>query len=102
VETATIKVFRLNDCDWFAGENLESCIKCFFSEYLTEEDTPENREEYLCDTEELDDSQLDVLKFHDLEGDWGPANTQYTFREALTHMQAAGDKFPCFFASTEY
>src|SRR5882724_4024653 len=84
--TTTTRIFRMNDCEWFAGSDIESCIKTYFTEYLSEDDTPENREEYLDEAEELSDAEMDRLKFTDIEGEWGLAGTQYTFREALEHM----------------
>jgi hypothetical protein len=97
-----VKVYHMNDCEWFAGEDLESCIKYYFEEYIGEDDTPENREEYLNDAEELSEAEMDRLKFTDIEGEWGERDKQYTFREALDKMIAEGTEFPCFFASTEF
>lgn len=97
-----IRVFRLNDCDWFAGEDLESCIKGFFADYLGETDTPKNREEYLDEPNELSDEELDRLKFTDIEGEWGKQGQQYTFRKALENMIKGEVEFPVLFASTEF
>lgn len=46
--------------------------------------------------EVVTDADMDRLKFTDDDG------TKRTFREELGRRVAAGDKFPCFFASTEY
>jgi hypothetical protein len=92
----------MNDCDWFAGTDLESCIVCYLTEYVSNVDTPENRTEYLDDPYELSDATIDRLKFTDVEGEWGDRNKEYTFREALENMIKAGVRFPAFFASTEF
>ena len=96
----TIKVFRLDDCTWWAGNDLESCIADAMREYQL----PRN-EVADADAHELSDQELDRLQF--VDGD-DPINTDGTpggtlsFREALARCVARGDSFPQFFASTEY
>lgn len=101
---ATVKVFEINDCEWMAGEDLESVIQDYFKNYAMCEDTLENREEYCPEPMELSDETMERLKYHDIEGDLvGDGEKKvYTFREALNLMLAKGMKAPFYFASTEY
>ncbi len=101
---ATIKIFQLNDCEWMAGEDLESVIQDYFKNYISEEVRPEIREVFLYEAEELSDEDMDRLKYHDIEGDLAGDGVKkiYTFREALNKMLEKGDKAPFYFASTEY
>lgn len=98
----TIKVYRLNDCDWFAGPSLESCVQCYLRDYIHTPDSLQNRDEYIDDEEELSDEQMERLKFTDTEGEWGEKNKEYTFQSALEQMIQRGVVFPAFFASTEF
>lgn len=88
-----MKIFSMNDCDWMAGEDLESCKAAYVK--ITGMDA--NDEETFSDTYELSPEKMDKLKFNDVE-----AGVTRTFREQLERMIAAGEKFPTFFASTEY
>jgi hypothetical protein len=96
----TIKVFRLDDCTWWAGADLESCIADAMREYQLPRQDVAN-----ADAHELSDEELDRLNF--VDGD-DPINTDgttgvtLTFRQALARCVARGDSFPQFFASTEY
>lgn len=101
---ATIKVFEINDCEWMAGEDLESVIQDYLKNYMSCEDTPENREEYCPEPCELNDETMDRLHYHDIEGDLAGDGVKkiYTFREALNKMLENGAKAPFYFASTEF
>lgn len=93
----TVKVFQLNDCDWWAGHDLESAIASFKEEMMTTDDC-------LRDPHELSSEDMERLKFFD--GD-DPVNADetpggiLTFRAALDRLIKRGEKFPCFFATTE-
>ena len=86
-----IKVFRLNDCDWWAGENLESVKK----DYLKE--TGLDAEEAFDDPEEITEEIMNKGKYVDEDG-----KNERTFKEELDSMIKNGTKFPAFFASSEY
>jgi hypothetical protein len=91
----------LNDCEWYAGEDLESCIKYYFEEALGEPDTPKNREDYLEEPcEEVPEEAMNRMRFVDDDGLVG--ETTRTFREQLDHLIANGQQFPMMFATTEY
>jgi hypothetical protein len=94
-----IKVFAVNDTEWYAGENLESCIKYFFDEIMGEPDTPESREEYgVDDAAEISEGSMAVMQFHDYEDE---GETVRSFRDQLNLLVANGQTFPMMFATTE-
>lgn len=86
-----IKIFRLNDCDWYAGNNLEDCI----NEAIKQ--TGLTREEVVDNPSELTDNDMEKCHLQE-EG----KIDKLTFREALDDLIEDNVTFPCFFASTEY
>lgn len=87
-----MKIFAMNECDWMAGGDLESCVQRFLADYAGDL----SREEALDGEHELSESDMDRLKFGDEDGQ------KRTFREQLELMVEQGVVFPEFFASTEY
>jgi hypothetical protein len=85
-----MKVFQLNDYEWWAGEDLESVKAAYLKE------TGVSEEEAFEDPQEVSEADMQVLKYYQTEGVF------CSFAEALADMLAAGDKFPCCFACTEY
>ena len=88
-----MKVFQLDDCDWWVGETLAACIAeartvCGEGSYCDAED--EGRE--------VSAERMESLKFLDEEVDPPRA---FTFAEQLAREIAEGGKFPRLFASTE-
>jgi hypothetical protein len=58
----TIKVFRLNDCDWYAGTSLEECIEHYMKDmHLSREEAAD------ADARELSEKDMQRLKFIDGE-----------------------------------
>jgi hypothetical protein len=98
---ATIKVFEVNDCDWVAAATLEDAMAFYAKECFAG-----NRAEAFPDGEEevaeVTDEAMNRLKFRDDEFHDDDKATIRTFREELQRRIDAGDKFPQFFASTEY
>lgn len=90
-----IKIFSLNEFDWWAGADLESVKNAYLeetgldAEEAFEDDTPE----------ELSDADLDRLRFH---YDLDDRSKTISFREQLEDMVRSGMSFPCFFGSTEF
>ena len=86
-----IKVFALDDCDWWAGASIEECVAAGQAECGTE---------CYADPDcyaELDDAALQRMKYREEDG------TERTFAEELARMVAdPSQKFPSFFASTEW
>lgn len=81
----------MNETDWMAGVDLESCIQKYLADYAGDF----TREQVLDDPDELSDAQMDRFVFADDDGE------KRTFREQLALMVAGGVTFPEFFASTE-
>jgi len=100
-----IKVYQLNDCDWWAGHDLDS-VKLAYARDVGFETVAEAEAAnvFYC-MHELTAEEMAAQKF--VDGD-DPINADGTpggelpFREALQRMIDRGDTFPCFFASTEY
>lgn len=89
-----MKIFRLNDCDWWIGETLDACVADYRASV---DDDPVQTE----DAEEVSDASLDKLIFTDTDENEQPI-AKRTFREQLAIEVAAGGRFPRLFASTEY
>lgn len=85
-----IKVFQLNDSDWWAGRSLEE-VKVV---YMKETGLPED--EAFDNPLELSAETMSKLKF--VRED----NSKVTFQDQLDFLVANEFEFPCFFASTEW
>lgn len=88
----TIRIFKLDDCDWWAGESLQACIdearrQCGAGSYCDAEE--EGRE--------LTDEDMQRLMFVAPEEE-----RTCTFAEQLEREIADGTHFPTWFASTEF
>jgi hypothetical protein len=82
----TIKVFRLDDCTWWVGADLESCITDAMRDYqLPRKDVAD------ADAHELSDEELDRLNF--VEGD-DPINTDGTTGGTLTFARRSRAAWP--------
>lgn len=102
MNNSEIKVFQLNEFDWWAGENLESVKADYVSENGLGDDESDRP---FVDPHELSDADMDRLHFVDGDepiNEDGTRGGKKTFREELALMVMRGDSFPCFFASTEY
>lgn len=86
----TIKVFRMNDYDWYAAETLEQAVA------HAQEQTGEA--EVADEPYEVSDQQLNYLKFLRDDG------TTVSFREELKSQikNMTNESFPHLFASTEF
>lgn len=92
-----LKVFRLNEFDWWAGYDLESVNAAYLKE-CGYEDSPD---EALENPHELSDADLDRFTFIYVDREEGDPE-QSTFRERLKVLAALNAEVPCFFASTEW
>jgi hypothetical protein len=84
-----IKVYKINDCDWWAGKSFEECLAAA-NEWDQRDWSSES------DLEPMSEDSLRATKYHD-GGDYVS-----NFYEALQKDIANGTEFPCLFASTEY
>jgi hypothetical protein len=84
-------IYQMNEYDWIVAKTLEQAI-AFYGDNTT-----------LEEEHELDDEELDLLRFIDVDGEYGAAGQSYTFREAFALVQAHDSPTePYYFASTEY
>jgi hypothetical protein len=91
---ADIKIFEMNDCDWMAATTLEEAVeeyKASLDGEFDEADPPR----------ELTAYEMELLRFRETGPDDEPLEKK-SFRAKLDEMIAAGESFPCFFASTEF
>jgi hypothetical protein len=98
----TPKVFQLNDCEWYAGYDLES-VKAHYAEVCSFD--VDELAEYTLDAEIVDDETMERLRFHyNLDGEDADVSRDAThsFAEELAQLIAAGVPFPRFFATTEF
>lgn len=89
-----MKIFQLNDCDWWIGPSLEACKKGYTENYG-------DADGIQGDAHELDDEELNRLIFTDWDEDGRPTGIKRTFREQLAVEVEKGGEFPRMFASTE-
>lgn len=89
-----MKIFRLNEYDWYAAETLEEAIAGY-------KELTGVGDDGVDDPWELDDEELDRLKFHFTDDNEQSTGVVMSFRDALAKRIADGEKFPYFFASTE-
>lgn len=90
---AEIKVFAINDCEWWAGHDVESVKSAFIAAGYGDESSFDDPREVL-------NPEMRTLTFVDDLSDERSAKS--TFQEHLDLMVAQGRECPCFFASTEY
>jgi hypothetical protein len=90
-----IKIWNLDDCEWYAGRSLEE-VSAFYKNQCGVDPDPDY-------VQELTGADLDRLKFAVDEPRRIPADQKFiTFREQLQNMVNAGEAFPNYFATTEY
>lgn len=90
-ENPVIRVFKLDDNEWWAGESLEACVaegqrQCGDTCYR-----PDDFDQY-----ELSDGAMQGLVFIDEDG------SKRTFAAELARRIAAGEAFPQPFAAEDY
>lgn len=88
-----MNVYRMNDFEWWIGQNLDSCKLA----YIQHTGDPSS----IHAPDLLTDEALDTLIYVDTDEDGYPAGCECTFREKLEIEIRAGGKFPRMFASTE-
>lgn len=86
----TIKVFEMDDIEWWAGESLAACLDA--GRAMCGDDCyPDHPDQH-----ELSDEEMQQLQFVDEDG------SQRSFAEELARCIAAGHSFPAPFAATDY
>ncbi len=94
-----IKVFKINDCDWWAGRNAEETLAAYMAETGTDKEEATGGDESF--PHELSEREMETMMFTP-DPDDGEGTEPIPFREVLDRMIARGGPFPSFFASTEY
>ena len=89
-----MKVFRINDYEWYAAETLDEAI----AEAVRMSGLP--ADEAADDPVEITEKEMDQLTFFDDMSDPESSQTR-SFREQLQKMIDDGTKFPAYFAGTE-
>ncbi|UYK82274.1 hypothetical protein NG829_08290 [Xanthomonas sacchari] len=90
-----MKIFRIDDCDWWIGPDAESVLAA------VKDDTGMDDED-LEDFHEVSADDLDRLKFADTDEDERTVGEPRSFREQMAIEIAAGGNFPRLFATTEF
>ncbi|PPU07768.1 hypothetical protein [Xanthomonas arboricola] len=94
-ETTQMKIFQIDDMEWWIGQDAETVRAAV-------QDEQGRTEEDLEDFEEVSDESLDVLMFQDTDEDELPTSAPRTFREQLAIEVAEGGQFPRLFAAESY
>jgi hypothetical protein len=98
-QASSIQIFRISDVEWWAGAGTpEEILAAYIAKTGCTYEDATGDETHL--PVPLTASQYEKLKFIDDENDCLMA-FPVTFRERLDEMIAAGETFPCFFATTE-
>jgi hypothetical protein len=97
----TIRIFAVNDCEWWAGESEAAVIAEVCKQLDCADEAELLKEEYIFDggIVGLSEGRIQQLIYHD---DERGEVVKRTFREQLDRMILAGQTFPCLFATTEY
>jgi len=85
-----LRVYRMNDCDWWIGTSFESTTKAYLAHI-----SPPYRKDALCEPRMLRRDELLKLIYADED------NGHCTFAKQLEVETLRGGKFPRYFASTE-
>lgn len=91
VASLPIRVFRMDDMEWWAGESLAACVAEGRSQCGDDCYPDDPSEQY-----EVSDEQMQRLTFVDEDG------STRTFAEELARRIAAGETFPQQFAAEDW
>jgi len=95
-----VRVFKLNQADWYAAETIEEAIQCAADHWCGGSLMELIVSGMVEDPGELKDAEMDSLKHHGDEDN--RLDPPLSFSLWLKAMIAKGEKFPCFFASSEH
>jgi hypothetical protein len=80
-----IKIFKINDYEWYAGKSFEECVQFAISESG-------------CERDEYEESGIPAKLEHKAVSEEGIFST---FREELQKLINENQQFPCFFCGEE-
>ena len=89
-----MKVFKLNDLDWWAGDDLESVKAAYMAE------TGMDAAEAFDDPRECTEQEMRENEFY--QGEPGAPETTVSFAQQLENMIGQKVVTPCVFAVSEY
>ena len=92
-----IKIFKMDDYTFYAGETAEDCIKAYI------EDTGMDKDELISDESppyELTDEDLEIYTIL-IEDENQDIKESQSFKARLINMIEEGEEFPCYFAGSE-
>ena len=94
-----IKVFQVNDYEWWAGADLES-IKAAYREHYQHGIDPDDPDDGFYHPREMTDQEMEtkIITYEDVAGE---NECSSTFRHRLNELIALKVTFPCYFAGTE-
>lgn len=97
----TVRIFAVNDCEWWAGESEDDVIAELCKQFKCEDKAELLAENYIYDDGivGLSEGRIEQLIYCD---DEHGEVVKRSFREQLDLMISTGQKFPCLFATTEY
>jgi len=97
-----VKVFNMDDWEWWAGESLEACKAAYLGNIEGDAEELAEIREMLESAEEVPAERMDSLQYR--TGEYHPETGEEivrSFRAELARNIADGIEFPCPFASTE-
>lgn len=95
----TVKIFRVNDYEWWAGVDLES-VKATYKEHTGID--PDSDEGFDNPREVGDEGMRKLIFIEDVYNEGRHREEKRSFREELDRLISVNQKFPCYFAGTEY
>lgn len=93
-----VKVWRVNDYEWWAGTNIES-IKVAYKEATG---IDPDSDEGFDSPRELTAAEMGSMRYCYNEDGYFSENETRSFREQIDLEISEGQTFPCYFAGTEY
>lgn len=96
-----LRIFQIGECDWIAAISLKEARECHMKYSFGESQSArEEHDECYPEDEcfELSDEKLDSFRFNDED----QPDEEISFRDQLNKLISDGEKFPTFFASSEY
>ena len=95
-----IHIFAMNDCDWVAAETMQQAKQCLADHVDRGVVDEKFEQDFLDEPYKLSPLAMDKLKY--IGDEDNPYEKPVTFTQELKNRIDAGEKFPQFFASTEY
>jgi hypothetical protein len=92
-----MKIFKINDCEWYIGESLNACMTQYKVDYGVKDG--EAGDPMYFDYSEVSEQELDELEFNYDEDE---PSLSRSFRDEMAIQINKGGAFPRLFATTEW